>query len=178
MKTIILILALLTAALMINGCSDTGFITTTDNQMSDQKAVPFKGNWEGLAATVDPNVYPVGKIVTCKGNSTHLGLFDAVVNYKITYNYPPPYTSGGSIIDGTAEMVSANGDKVFLDEMEGYWWFTSSSSVEFNAGGVIAGGTGRFVNATGTWNGSGTQVFYLDNRPQETFFDWDGSITY
>ncbi len=84
----------------------------------------------------------------------------------------------GTIIDGTAEMVSANGDKVFLDEMEGYWWFTGPSSVEFNAGGIIAGGTGRFINASGTWNGSGEQVFYMDNRPQETVFTWDGSITY
>jgi|GEM_PF-5174197 hypothetical protein len=44
----------------------------------------------------------------------------------------------------------------------------------------INGGTGRFINATGSFEGEGTQNFYpLEPiRPQEVWFSWEGTITY
>ncbi len=81
-------------------------------------------------------------------------------------------------MNGSVVMIAANGDKLYLSNVAGAWWFTGPSSVEFSAGGNVNGGTGRFENATGSFSGTGGQVFYVENIPQETWFSWTGTMNY
>ena len=118
MKKVILVLVLFAIAFAFSACSDST-LTGVDQNQTANTPVPFKGKWEGLTYATSET----GRLIDCQGNCTHLGLFEATVTYTVTYNAPPPYTTGGTIINGEAEMVAANGDKVYLGNLTGNWMF-------------------------------------------------------
>ncbi len=181
MKKLICVLVVLTAAFWFSGCSDSNITGLEQNSQVKTQAVPFKGTWEGAATTPHPEMYPTPKEISCKGNCTHLGLFNADVNYMITYYDINNPLLGGYAIQGSAVMTAANGDKVYLGNLGGEWWFRDPgtfSTVEFTTVSDIVGGTGKFEGATGHFEGSGTQNFYFTNQPQETWFSWSGNINY
>lgn len=177
MKALSLVLVVFVSAFLLIGCSDTRQDIISANN-TDKIPVPFKGDWEGLTYMTSET----GRLVTCNGNCTHIGLYDAVVTYDVTYNAPPPYTTGGAIENGAATMTAANGDKLYLGNLTGSWWFANNppTLVGFTCNGDIVGGTGRFSSATGTLQGTGTQNFYMTEptRPQEVWYNWTGSISY
>lgn len=175
MKKLMFLLVLVAIGFMFSGCSDMNQDIMSSN--TDKVPVPFKGNWEGMAYVT--GLYT--RYITCQGNSTHLGLFNAEVNYVITYNDPQHPEYGGAIVSGSAEMIAANGDKVYLGNLTGTWGFVSNVNpmISFTINGDVAGGTGRFEDATGSLEGSGTQNYYPDPyAAQELWFSWTGSITY
>lgn len=177
MKALSLVLAVFVSAILLFGCSDTRQDIISANN-TDKMPVPFKGDWEGLTYMTSET----GRLVKCTGNCTHLGLYEADVTYSVTYNAPPPNTTGGGLENGSATMVAANGDKVYLGNLTGTWWFANypPTLVGFTCSGNIVGGTGRFTGATGNFQGTGTQNFYMTEptRPQEVWYNWTGSISY
>jgi hypothetical protein len=183
MKKVILVLALFAIAFTFSACSDSSLTGVDEQHQIAKMERPFKGNWEGMTYIISET----GRLIDCQGNCTHLGLFEATVTYTVTYNAPPPYTTGGTIIDGEAEMIAANGDKVYLGNLTGNWMFNGldpitgfPNSVYFDCVSDIVGGTGRFEGATGSFTGDGLQKFYATEplRPQEISFTWSGTITY
>jgi hypothetical protein len=147
---------------------------------TDKVPVPFKGNWEGLTYTT--GIYT--RLIECQGNCTHLGLFTATVEYVLTYNdpnFPPDPFLGGGLASGSAEMIAANGDKLYLGNFVGIWdaELGQNPMVSFTFTADVIGGTGRFDGATGSLEGSGTQNLYENPlQPQEIWFSWTGLIMY
>jgi hypothetical protein len=179
MKKVILVLALFAIAFAFSGCSDSSITGLEQpNQVTDKSPVPFKGKWEGM--TYMTGVFT--RLIECQGNCTHLGLFDAVVTYDVTYTDPEHPEYGGGIQNGVATMTAANGDKLYLENLTGTWGFISNVNpmVGFSCTCDINGGTGRFLNATGSFTGEGIQNFYPLNplQPQEVWFNWNGTINY
>jgi hypothetical protein len=177
MKKVILVLALFAIAFAFSACSDST-LTGVDQNQTANTPVPFKGKWDGM--TYMTGVFT--RLIECQGNCTHLGLFEAVVTYDVSYINPEHPEYGGGILNGVATMTAANGDKVYLSNLTGTWRFISNTNpmVGFSCTSDINGGTGRFVNAVGSFSGEGTQNFYPLNpvQPQEVWFNWNGTITY
>ena len=109
------------------------------------KLVPFKGRIDGTF-TITPN--PVTLIVTFAGegtgNATHLGRFSYTFPHVVNFGSVPP------IGIGTYTFTAANGDTLTAH-------FVGQSSpvapgiVDVVENGTIAGGRGRFTNATGSF---------------------------
>lgn len=179
MKTLTLFLTFFVTAFLYTGCNDAT-ITTEESIVSGDNFVPFKGNWEGMTKTLG---YTERRI-DCGGTCTHLGQFNATVLYNVAYNdpnFPPNPALGGTIANGGAVMTAANGDKLFLENLTGEWNVISNVNpmIEFTGSLTVNGGTGRFLNATGSISGSGTQNYYLDPfQDQEVWFNWDGTVNY
>jgi hypothetical protein len=76
------------------------------------------------------------------GTATHLGKYTEIGNVTFT----PTATPGIFAVDGWSHYTAANGDRLFA---------VVSGTVDFGTGAITAtatyvGGTGRFVNATGS----------------------------
>ena len=116
-------------------------ITFTDSSRADT-AVPFRGQIQGVEiATVE---FPLLFVdATATGNASHLGRFG--MTYEITVNLVTHDTSGSAV------FTAANGDQLFTDVV-GHGTSngdnTVASVVEIH---TIAGGTGRFAEATGSF---------------------------
>jgi hypothetical protein len=176
MKTLMSLIVILTLAILYNGCSEMNSdITSPEVNKPANLNVPFKGNFEGIAVTSGgiPEFYIMYKKLTGDGNSTHLGKFTFEVNYtvQVTSAY------GGVIYGGSGYMVAANGDKVNLTGLTGEWGFTSATEVAFTLNGNVSGGTGKFLNATGSFTGGGTQIITPED-PTQTTYSWKGTISY
>lgn len=175
MKTLMLLIVLLTFTVLYTGCKEMNSdITSPDSNSTSEIKRPFKGDFEAIAITVgfEPP-YTMFKKMTGEGNSTHLGKFTFEVNYTVI----PTTQYGGIIINGNGFMLASNGDKVNLIGMTGDWSFSSATEVIFTLNGSIGGGTGRFLNATGSFTGGGTQIITPED-PTQTFYSWNGTINY
>ena len=120
----VFLMAILTAAVMLEAFPAL---------VGADHAVPFKGSAELARTSVE--VLPGGSVLLTfvgTGNGTHLGLFteDALV-----------VVHGDGSFSATVVLTAANGDQVFK----------SAQGPSVSAGTfTVNGGTGRFVNATGT----------------------------
>ena len=123
--------------------------------------VPFRGSWDAVeTAVVQPPILFVDSNAT--GQATHLG------RYTATYDFQVNLLTGTAA--GTFTMTAANGDTLF-------GMFTGRSSpagslvsiVETN---IIAGGTGRFAGASGTF----TVERLLDQATGVSSGSFDGAI--
>jgi hypothetical protein len=134
------------------------------------KPVPFKGHTENQAISaeiVDPEhvfVTTVGE-----GTATHLGKFSFV----------SPHLSGllDFSIDGIQIITAANGDELHTTLIGNLHPEIDESGHVFLVGsvdGTITGGTGRFANATGTFNFS----LVFDTETAHSFAEIDGEIQY
>ena len=126
------------AALAVAAFFTVSFI---DSSRADT-AVPFRGEIRGVEiATVE---FPLLFVdATATGNASHLGRFG--MTYEVTVNLLTHDTSGSAV------FTAANGDQLFTDVV-GHGTsngdHTAASVVEIH---TIAGGTGRFAEATGTF---------------------------
>ena len=124
------------------------------------KSKPFKGNAQGQVTGIVPSAEGLLLTVHSEGNATHLGNFTR--DEEVLYN---PSTG---TVTGELTFTAANGDLLYAS-VEGA--FTSPTTV----GGIyeFAGGTGRFINASGV---ADFQLTTLDLANATITFD--GSISY
>ena len=135
------------------------------------KSVPLKGSSSQQAVsavpTEDPNVVFVTTVG--EGHMTHLGRFTFV----------SPHASGLTdfSIEGTQNFTAANGDELYADisgqlqpvvEPDGHVFLVGTVT------GTITGGTGRFENATGTYQ------FHIvfDTATAASTGEFDGDIVF
>jgi hypothetical protein len=124
---------------------------------------PFKGRLDGVV-TVVPAPPFLEVLIEATGNATHLGRFTLVVPHLVN-----PATRTGT---GSYEFTAANGDVLFAD-------FTGNATLV--APGVfhvvetatITGGSGRFVDATGSFTCERT----FDVIAGTTTGSFDGTIS-
>ena len=109
--------------------------------------VPFKATFHGFAEaatpTDDPDVFQI--VVPLQGTATHLGKFDELLVHYINFS---TYA-----FTGQAYWTAANGD-TFTTVFEGQLYPTDDPALlTFDVTHTIVGGTGRFKEATGSFNG-------------------------
>ena len=137
-------------------------ITFTDSSRADT-AVPFRGEIRGVEiATVE---FPLLFVdATATGNASHLGRFG--MTYELTGDLLTHDTSGSAV------FTAANGDQLFTDVV-GHGTSnaddTAASVVEIH---TIAGGTGRFAEATGSF----IRTYLLDLVTGADAGSFDGTL--
>lgn len=105
--------------------------------------VPFKATYQGIPVGIfDPACLCIHQTFEFDGKATHLGEghMSAV---GTTYTFPPVEQ------DGAGTLTAANGDLLYW-EYVGNGKFLPTGDVEFSGTYLITGGTGRFVDVTGT----------------------------
>jgi hypothetical protein len=106
--------------------------------------IPFRGVWSGYtvsAVPVDENVVLVTSRGT--GQSTHLGRFTME---------SPHFTYLDTLeVEGEQIFTGANGDTITA-RISGQFVETSAGTLEAILSGVITGGTGRFLGASGSYD--------------------------
>jgi hypothetical protein len=107
----------------------------TSARAEDQ--VPFQGSAEGAIIDVAPDPGGVVFTVQAEGNATHLGRFTR--EETVLFN---PATGS---LTGDIVFTAANGDQLFVSVDGGF-----ISPTEARGTYTFTGGTGRFVNATGS----------------------------
>ncbi len=120
----------------------------------DGTSRPFKGRAQGTITSFQPpNIQ-----VEYTGNATHLGRFTRTEHATLGDN---------GTISGTIDFTAANGDQLHVS-------FTGAfvSPTDIDGSYTIEGGSGRFVNATGT----ATFQASTDNESVEVTFE--GTISY
>lgn len=106
-------------------------------------AVPFKGSWSGVTVSADPTNFPVVSIVADgTGQLTHLG------RYFMTSPHTTNVFTGETV--GDQIFTAANGDTLTAF-CAGFPAFQPNGTVEGPLDCEITGGTGRFTNATGSY---------------------------
>jgi hypothetical protein len=129
------------------------------------KQVPFKGEIEGrYEVTVIP---PVGTFAgSGSGHATHLGKFTYQFPHEVDFGTVPPAGNGVYI------FTAPNGDTLEA-EFTGYSSPVEPGIVFVVEDAVVTGGTGRFVNATGTF----TVMRLVDQVNRTTTGSFEGSIS-
>lgn len=146
----------------------TAVSANTNNQSKmSESGVPFKGSYTTSFVMIQPPPNIVQN-VSGTGIASHLGnsTFEAISNVSVTF--PPPF-----MVSGTRTITAANGDQLFTT-------FTGTSTPVVNSMNgadlqeTIIGGTGRFVNASGSFT-----TIARNNFITSTFIaDFDGYIKY
>lgn len=170
MKKLMFLLVLVAIGFMFSGCSDMNQDIMSAN--TDKIPVPLKGQADGTVES--GNGYPVPKSFEGTGNSSHTGNCFCEMDYFITYTDPEiPYY--GLVLNGNGILTAANGDKFFVENAEGSWYVdVETYIVYFTLTGDINGGTGRFSDASGIIDYTGTQ----DYVTSDTHVEWTGQIQY
>lgn len=149
-------LVLLAGVIFLFSCKKES--TNEDNGYSPviaenfKKVVPLKGSYNTSLSVLQPPPNMVQQ-VSGTGVSSVLGrsTFEATANVSVTSQ--PPFT-----VTGTRIITAANGDQLFTT-------FTGTSTPVVNGlngadlQDVITGGTGRFVNASGSFTSTARNNF-------------------
>ena len=115
------------------------------------KSVPFKGTWTGVTVSADPANFPVVAVVSDgEGQLTHLG------RYFMTSPHTTDVFTGETI--GDQIFTAANGDQLTAF-CEGFPQFQPGGNVVGTLACEITGGTGRFADASGSYE------FFLNAAP-------------
>ena len=142
------------------------------------KALPFQGHVVGdVVFTLDPgSTHPTHMWTdsSAVGDVSHLG---ATV---MTGRHPTP--TGVDIGGGHMKLVAANGDEVWID-YTGYAPYPVPgvpSTIVVDVAFTIVGGTGRFINASGGGEMTGSAAFagVFDLGPWPAHWDWNAKISY
>ena len=163
----------------LSGCSDPGHNISPVSSQVDEAAmakdpVPFKGKKSGFSDNGETSSCSTGwisKYFEGQGNSTQLGLLNMRADYCILITS----AQGGLIDNVEAVLTTANGDRLYLT-FSGTITFDTypPTSATLEASGTVSGGTGRFENATGTFEGIGIQD--LTQRPTPLSMTWTGFV--
>ena len=190
MKALIVLTALLLAAFVFTGCQDSNLGINTSNSEPDRVPVPLKGSLEGITSPQAWNCggTTFGRYADGNGNLTHLGNSYAEFEYCVLYTSQ----TGGLIVpkEGRVNYIqAADGDRLYLVITDGT--FQVAGTMEYNGvtyiktlgymNANITGGTGRFVNASGTTQIIAVNLLDLVN-PLTTqgicFGEFNGTLTY
>jgi hypothetical protein len=135
----------------------------------EEGMVPFKAHATGIGGPPPSGSPPWGMDVFGSGVATHMGL---VTVYQHHWVVPTADPNVLDFYDGTFVWTAANGDEL-MGTYSGYLQFNPAGYFEIHGLFVIAGGTGRFQDATGVGPASGAQ--FMDGT-----FDLrlDGTISY
>lgn len=146
-----------------------GVFTRTNVAVAEE--LPFKASITGNAHLSPTDVpFVLRNDETGTGNSTHLGNFIwADTEYADFASIP-----GGVEVSGTFTMIAANGDKLY-GELSTVGSFDEDGNLVIHGAYRFTGGTGRFINATGS--GDIDAIAYLS--PGLPFAGtFDGTIDY
>jgi len=91
-------------------------------------------------------------IGTMTGNFSHLGKVTREMSYCYVWELPA-YTA--HVVDFNLELTAANGDTVNLDFVASGDWVQGDGYVDYGGELAFAGGTGRFVGASGALTETG-----------------------
>jgi hypothetical protein len=140
------------------------------------RPVPFHGSAVTADSMMEPVDCPEGSgwryAATGNGRFSHLG----GVEFELTHCSRMTSELTGEFGSGTTTLTAANGDVLTLSQ---WGTFTLSFGPDGSYSYVdmqweVIGGTGRFVDATG----SGTATAVGDLAAETTTADWDGTIVY
>ncbi|HEV8083335.1 MAG TPA: hypothetical protein VGP55_09050 [Chitinophagaceae bacterium] len=157
-------------------------VTTPDNQSTSNATlsskinagsktnsvkVPFKGSYS-TTAQIQHGPPILQQTITGTGNATHLGESVFVATVTVNLTTPPPFQ-----VNGTTTFTAANGDQ-FYTIVTGTNTPTGNGTSRADLLHTIVGGTGRFVNASGSFTG-----IALNNQANSTnTVVFDGYISY
>jgi len=171
MRPIILAVSVLAAA-----CSDQGStsptspastaLATTPAQSRSATELPFRGSLttDEKAVVAPPNLLAQG---TGEGNATHLGRF------TVTFAAVAPL--GGNTATGTFTFTAANGDQL-LASFAGTAISIEPTVLSFTEVLTIAGGTGRFAQATGRFTLRRIGIIDFANNTSTSTGSFEGHI--
>jgi hypothetical protein len=136
---------------------------TLASAASAGQGVPFNGSYTGTSSRSGSTV-----TITATGQATHLGESSEAITTAVTFSAAPC----GSVA-GTGTATAANGDELV---------FNTSGTICPEGGGLfvlsitrtITGGTGRFVDASGTLAVNGTANLVTEALS----YTVEGSISY
>jgi hypothetical protein len=133
----------------------------------NELGVPFKASFNNVSQVLAPP--PIVQIqITGEGRGSHIGKATLVANLKVNVTTTPLFT-----ISGTAVITAANGDQIF---------FSVISSRAANVTGAythisyntVTGGTGRFEDATGSFEGT----IIANTKSMNSMVSYEGYISY
>ena len=164
--------AVVVSILSFIACKKDGSLNADDSivtmgKPSKHVAVPIKGTYvtTNERLTAPPMLL---QRITGLGQSSHLGNGKFVALSTLNLTTPPPFH-----LSGTCTFFAANGD-------EFYTTFAGTSMPQPDGTSVvqmthhITGGTGRFVEATGTFVGR----THVDPTAPSAVIDYEGTINY
>jgi len=137
--------------------SQIGAATTTEAQGGSE--LPFKGTYEGEEKVVTSTEH---QLIDATGNATHLGRFTVSAHWTLG-------AAGGS---GQSAWTGANDDQLFTTFSRRIVEVTPPT-ITFTEAHEITGGSGRFVNASGTFTVVQTRGLSMPYNNSATF---DGTI--
>lgn len=141
---------------LLSSSQNQDFLNISQKQNHQEKSVPFKGKMTLILK---------GNTVSGTGTATHIGRFTIVEpNNLVKRN-----ADGSLTITGPATITAANGDEIFTTHI-GQVKFLDNGMAQVTAEFTITGGTGRFAEATGSF-----EVLSLPNPGDYTF---NGTISY
>ena len=149
--------------------------------MSKSSGRPFKGTLSYSINTslgLPCNCGPLATVGDFEGTGTvtHMGLLKAknktcVAPIIISGNYV-----GNQVTVQCASFVAANGDEIYCNIPSYNLMFTANGTATGTLEAEFTGGTGRFVNATGSF--SGTMTVPLSNPGLAVLSNINGTINY
>lgn len=155
--------------------TETGTASALGAAMNQERQRPFIGGAKGLVSfdLSNPKGCAAGftTVTDAKGTATHLGRTTLHSEHCVT-------PTGG--IEGTMVLTGANGDEVHAT-------YTGGSTapgaigevIQVTATVILAGGTGRFANATGQAELTARISFEgFDKLTWPGEWDWKGAISY
>jgi hypothetical protein len=132
------------------GLISSGYATAKD-------LVPFGGSWEGSTVSATPVGENVVLVVSSgSGQASHFGHFE-MTSPHLTF-----LDTGA--VEGSQIFTAANGDTLTAN-ISGQFVPNEDGNLEATLAGTITGGTGRFENASGSYD------FHIIARPAEFGFD-------
>lgn len=153
--------------------------TLVPSAAASSAARPFHGTIVGGAEVAPEAACPIGlkTLSWATGAITHLGLAD-MESMHCTPN-PPFGDAPGAILGGQVTLTAANGDTLAGTYAGTVNPFApvEGAIVSGEATATITGGTGRFADASGTFEMSFEGVFHPEG-PMTMTWILDGAITY
>lgn len=149
MKHLLYLLLISALLLLMAGCTEKAeTVSPSESQVTELSKIPvaWKGRMEGTTVHYpDPSMCGTTMMhsdMTLEGELTLCGKTSVVCQHCI---------GNGLVTNGTAELITASGDKLFA-EYEGSYTILPTGMMGLTAEMTITGGTGRFEGASGFAN--------------------------
>ncbi len=121
--------------------------TISENAKMKESGVPFKAGFNNTSQVLAPP--PMVQIqITGEGSGSHIGKATLAANVTVNLTTPPPFS-----INGTAVITAANGDQIFVSVTGSRTAADATGAYTGTTSNTVTGGTGRFENASGSFEG-------------------------
>lgn len=138
-------------------------IVTINSSFKKESSVDLKNHHKTSSSFKGEFIFSLAES-TGAGKGTHIGNFTLVEDNNLE-NFP--------VITGTAVITAANGDQIFANH-SGLVQFLGDGMAQVDAEFTITGGTGRFTEATGSFESHGSANLAIGTAN----FIFDGEISY